>query len=77
MSLNSLTFSFEFNELNGNMSLRSEWYLSLVMRKPAFCICENEDADQLCSNFAADQRLCFPYKDGTIPLLPKSEISSF
>ena len=51
-------------------------HLSLVMRKPAFCICENEDADQLRSNCAADQRLCFRYTDSTIPLLPKSEISS-
>ena len=40
------------------------------MRKPAFCICENKDADQLCSACAADQRLCFRYKDSTIPLLP-------
>ena len=24
-----------------------EEHLSLVMRKPAFCICENKDADQL------------------------------
>ena len=37
------------------------------MRKPAFCICENKDADQ---------RLCFRYTDSTIPLLSKSEISS-
>ena len=22
-------------------------YMSLIMRKPAFCICENKDADQL------------------------------
>ena len=29
------------------------------MRKPAFCICENKDADQLCGNHEADQRLCF------------------
>ena len=50
--------------------------MSLVMRKPAFCICENKDPDQLRSNCAADQRLCFPYMDSTIPLLPKSEISS-
>ena len=28
------------------------------------------------SNCAADQRLCFRYTDSTIPLLPKSEISS-
>ena len=32
--------------------------LSLVVRKPAFCICENKDADQLRSNCTADQRLC-------------------
>ena len=52
------------------------WYMSLVMRKPAFCICENKDADQLCGNREADQRLCFRYTDSTIPLLPSSEISS-
>ena len=46
------------------------------MRKPAFCICENKDADQLRGNREADQRLCFRYMDSTIPLLPKSEISS-
>ena len=27
------------------------------MRKAAFCICENKDADQLRGNWAADQRL--------------------
>ena len=41
------------------------------MRNPAFCICENKDTDQLCSNCAADQRLCFRYTFSTIPLLPK------
>ena len=46
------------------------------MRKPAFCICENKDADQLCGNRTADQRLCFRYIDNTVPLLSKSEISS-
>ena len=46
------------------------------MRKPAFFICENKDTDQLRSNCAADQRLCFCYTDSTIPLLPKSEILS-
>ena len=40
------------------------------MRKPAFCICENKDADQLRGNREADQRLCFRYTDSTIPLLP-------
>ena len=48
----------------------------LVMRKPAFCICENKDADQLRSNCAVDQHLCFRYIDTTIPLLSKSEIST-
>ena len=47
-------------------------HLSLVMRKPTFCICENKDADQLRGN----QRLCFRYIDSTIPLLSKYEISS-
>ena len=43
--------------------------MSLVVRKPAFCICENKDTD-------VDQRLCFRYTDSTIPLLPNYEISS-
>ena len=46
-------------------------YLSLVMRKPFFCICENKDADQLRNNCAAVQRLCFRYMETTILLLPK------
>ena len=46
------------------------------MRKPAFCICENIDADQLRGNSEADQRLCFRFTDSRIPLLSKSEISS-
>ena len=50
--------------------------MSCVMRKPAFCICENKDADQLGGKGKADQRLCSSYTDKTIPLLPKSEISS-
>ena len=51
-------------------------YLSHVMRKPTFCICENKAADQLRGNREADQRLCFRYIDSTIPLLSRSEISS-
>ena len=43
------------------------------MRKPAFCICENKDADQLRGNREADQRLCFRYMDSAIPLLSKFE----
>ena len=41
------------------MAVKQE--LSLVVRKPAFCICENKDADQLRGNCEADQRLCFRY----------------
>ena len=44
------------------------------MRKQAFCICENKDADQFRGNREADQRLCFRYTDSTIPLLSKSEM---
>ena len=40
-------------------------YMSLVMRKLAFCICENKEADQLRSDRQADQRLCFRYIDST------------
>ena len=43
------------------------------MRKPAFCISETKDANQLRGNREADQRLCFRYSDSTIPLLPTSE----
>ena len=39
------------------------------MKKPAFCICENKDADQLRGNREADQRLCFRYSDSKIPIL--------
>ena len=48
------------------------------MRKPAFCICENKDADQLRGNREADQHLCFRYIDSTIPLPlnPKFKASS-
>ena len=43
------------------------------MRKPAFCICKNKDADQLRGNREADQRLCFRYTDN---LNPKFQASS-
>ena len=46
------------------------------MRKPTFCICETNGADQLRGNREADQRLCFHYTDSTIPPLPKTKISS-
>ena len=43
--------------------------MGLVMRKPAFCICENKDADQLRGKSEADLHLRFRYTDSTIPLL--------
>ena len=57
--------------------LQNTLEMSCIMRKPDFCLCENKGADQLRTNCEADQRLCFRYRDGTIPLLLKSEISSF
>ena len=51
--------------------------MSRIVRKRDYCLCENKGADQLRSNCEADQRLCFRYSDSTIPLLLKSEISSF
>ena len=48
--------------------------MSSVMRKPAFCICDNKGADQLRSNCAADQRSCFCYVDYF--LNPKFQTSS-
>ena len=65
------------NQLDADIITNSVDYMSLVMRKPAFCLCENKDADQLRGNLKADQRLCFRYKDSTISLHPKSEISSY
>ena len=37
--------------------------------KPTFCICKNKGADQLRSNWGADQHLCFPYMDSTYCIL--------
>ena len=57
-------------------------FLSLIIIEPHhektfFLPMRKKGADQLCSYCTADQRLCFPYTDRTIPLLPKSKISSF
>ena len=53
------------------------YYSSRLMGKPTICIGENKNADQLHDNREADQHLCFCYLDSTIPLLLKSEITSF
>ena len=50
--------------------------MSCDVRKPDFCICKKQDPDQLRGDREADQRLCFRYMESTIPLLPKSKISS-
>ena len=47
------------------------------VRKPEFCLCENKDADQLCSNCTADQRLCFRQANRTIHPLLISKLSTF
>ena len=49
--------------------------MNRVVRKPAFCICENKDADQLRDDREADQRLCFRYIDSITRLLSIYEIS--
>ena len=54
-----------FRRLFSNISGRPK-----DMRKAAFYICENKDADQLRGTREADQCLCFRYTDSTIPLLP-------
>ena len=62
-----LLFLFELNHKNPVVTCYSKskhaWCKSalapLLVRKPAFCICENRDADQLRGNREADQRLCF------------------
>ena len=69
-------FDYLHNEPIFCFPIFNYFYMSRVMRKPTFCICENKDADQLRGNREADQRLCFRYTDNTIPLLSKSEISS-
>ena len=50
--------------------------MNCVMRKPAFCICKNEGADQLHVYWAADQGLCFHHIDRRVTQLSKSEILS-
>ena len=67
---------FECRECGQLSKSLANYRVSRVVRKPAFCICENKDADQLRGNREADQRLCFRHMDRVIPLLPKSEISS-
>ena len=49
--------------LNVCLKKSSYCHLSRIMIKPAYCICENNDVDQLHGS------LCVRYVDSTIPLL--------
>ena len=69
-----VTKIIKFSSFSRDLVARN--YLSRIIRKPAFCICVNKEADQLLKNWAADQRHCFLYIDSTIFQLPKSEISN-
>ena len=63
-----------------NTSSKYEMSISMMrnmMRKQIICICNNKDADQLCSNCTADQRLRFRHTGSTIPPLLISKFSSF
>ena len=44
----------------------NELSMSYVMRKTAFCMCENKDTYQLCSNITADQCPSFHYTGSKI-----------
>ena len=74
---------FELSEYSYLFCSKVDFYMSRPMGKPTICIGENKDADQLRGKDQlrgyreADQRLCFHYWDSIIPLLLKSEISSF
>ena len=75
MSTHNIGFYEEISKIITSLSSDMH-HMNRVVRKPAFCICKNKDADQLRGNREADQRLCFRYIDSTIPLLSKYEISS-
>ena len=66
-----------FSSLGKGELSSTKFELSHPMGKKTICICEIKNADQLRGYREADQRLCFRYTDSTIPLLLKSEISSF
>ena len=81
-NLRSVGFKFTCRVSNFRIDLASILHnMSLVVRKSAFCICENKGADQLRGNREADQRLCFRYTNSTIVqflyfLNPKFQASS-
>ena len=66
---------------------RSRWWTLIVAtlliiseqrhKKSRLCLFKNKGTNQMCSKCTADQHLCFRYSDSTIPLRPKSKISSY
>ena len=70
---------YVFNRLFGNPLIwRTKLNANIIENVPRhektnFRICENKGADQLRSNYEADQRLCIHYTDSKT----KSEISNF
>ena len=62
-------FDWATKTWRGKVAMPIHNYMSHVMRKLDFCICENKGADQLHSDCQADQHLCFRYMDSRIPLL--------
>ena len=66
---NKSRLEFEIDRLRANKHIYTHLpQLSRVIRKPDFCICENNDADLLHSDRAADQCLCFRNIDSAIPI---------
>ena len=67
-------------KIKKKMTIKSEYVALLVeprCEKTGFLHMRNKDSDQLRGSREADQRRSFRYTDSTIPLLSKSEISSF
>ena len=52
------------------------YYLSHVMRKPVYALCEQQRRRSACASAQSDQHLCFRCLDSIIPLVSISEISS-
>ena len=75
--LHRFPFLDRLNGFHSSFCVEMFHQMSRHMGKPTICMCENKDADQLRSNCEADQHLCFRYSNSTLPLLLKSEISSF
>ena len=75
-TLSDANWSVLRHRLAGNLKFQFRKYKPSHKKTGFLHLCENKDADQLHRNREADQRLCFRYSDSTIPLLPKSKISS-